>query len=246
MKNQKGSAHVVIIVILTLLVLGLLGFVFWQNFVVAKDATKDTNGSGNQIVTKDESREDANKLTETKSITESGATFSFKYPKNWTIKETETNQGNLSSADGSIYYDYSLIPMGGFGGTCDQDDTAKISSLGWDTSLLSSSTIFTEFVLAGVEGNSSIYSYGFGLADDAYDYFKNAKAGESACNTAGFGYPIATGAVAADGNPVYVIFRGYFKGIDRSVGTKEQITTAFASDSYQVARQIALSATLKK
>jgi hypothetical protein len=41
-QNQSGSAHVVIIVILILALLGTLGFVFWQNFIQKKDTAPTT------------------------------------------------------------------------------------------------------------------------------------------------------------------------------------------------------------
>lgn len=37
--NETGSTHVVIIVVLIAVILGLLGFVFWQNFIQKKDTT---------------------------------------------------------------------------------------------------------------------------------------------------------------------------------------------------------------
>jgi hypothetical protein len=40
-RNQIGSAHVIIIIILVVAVLGLLGFVFWQNYIVQNVKTKD-------------------------------------------------------------------------------------------------------------------------------------------------------------------------------------------------------------
>jgi len=40
-QNQTGSAHVVVIIILLIAVLGLLGFVFWQNFIVPNVKTVD-------------------------------------------------------------------------------------------------------------------------------------------------------------------------------------------------------------
>jgi hypothetical protein len=54
--SQKGSTHVVIIVILVVALLGVLGFVFWQNFMQANthngndnDATVDTQEDNNAI-----------------------------------------------------------------------------------------------------------------------------------------------------------------------------------------------------
>jgi len=37
--NQSGSAHAVIIIILIVAILGLLGFIFWQNFIQKNDTT---------------------------------------------------------------------------------------------------------------------------------------------------------------------------------------------------------------
>lgn len=37
--NQLGSAHAVVIIILIVVILGLLSFVFWQNFIQKKDTT---------------------------------------------------------------------------------------------------------------------------------------------------------------------------------------------------------------
>lgn len=51
---QSGSAHVVIIIILVTIVLGLLGFVFWQNFIDKKPS--DTTTTRTQAVKTDSSQ----------------------------------------------------------------------------------------------------------------------------------------------------------------------------------------------
>ncbi len=45
--SQKGSAHVVIVVILVVALLGVLGFVFWQNFI-NKSSSTDIDSTQNQ------------------------------------------------------------------------------------------------------------------------------------------------------------------------------------------------------
>lgn len=240
MKHQKGSVHIGISIVLIVVVLGLIGFIFWQNFVRNKDDGTNTAVSGSQNVGI------ASTLTQTKSITQSGATFSFNYPQSWTIKETDANEGTVSSADGSVYYDYSLTPMGAFGQTCDQDATVKISYFGWDKSSLSSSVIVTEYINESVEGTASTYGYGFGLADDTKDTIKNSIVGQPGCNMAGVGFPITADVTAVDGTPIYVVFRGSLEGIDQNGASKEQISAAFESEAGLIAREIAKSATLKK
>ncbi|MDB5159863.1 MAG: hypothetical protein JWO99_126 [Candidatus Saccharibacteria bacterium] len=41
--SQTGSAHAIIIILLVVAILGLLGFVFWQNFIQKKDTTPATS-----------------------------------------------------------------------------------------------------------------------------------------------------------------------------------------------------------
>ena len=78
MKNiskQVGSAHIVIIVILAAAVIGLLGFVFWQNFISPKDVAKSevSDTTDTQVEQKEYSNDD----------------FSFKYSTSgWTLGET--------------------------------------------------------------------------------------------------------------------------------------------------------------
>ena len=52
MKSQKGSAHVVVIVVLIVAVLSLLGFIFWQNFMRTTQDSKNTPSSKAQNVTR--------------------------------------------------------------------------------------------------------------------------------------------------------------------------------------------------
>ena len=47
LNNQTGSAHVIIIIILIAAVLGLLGFVFWNNYLKVKPSADTTNKTTN-------------------------------------------------------------------------------------------------------------------------------------------------------------------------------------------------------
>lgn len=54
MNKQSGSAHVVIIVVLVIAIIGALGFVFWQNFLQpntepAEQNTSQQNATGQQL-----------------------------------------------------------------------------------------------------------------------------------------------------------------------------------------------------
>jgi hypothetical protein len=55
--SEKGSAaHIIVICILVVGLLGALGFIFWQNFIQADQPTETTQT--NQVVTEDESEQD--------------------------------------------------------------------------------------------------------------------------------------------------------------------------------------------
>ncbi len=64
--SQAGSAHLVIIIVLAILLLGVLGFVFWQNFM-NKPATTTKTDNTTQSVSTDTSSKD-----KTLSVTEWG------------------------------------------------------------------------------------------------------------------------------------------------------------------------------
>lgn len=75
--KQVGSAHVVIIIILVIAVIGLLGFVFWQNFISKKTVAQTNDQTQNTQVetTKNTpSAESANAISDTNELT-------FEYPK---------------------------------------------------------------------------------------------------------------------------------------------------------------------
>lgn len=52
-KSQSGSAHLIIIIILVVALLGALGFVFWQNFVNKTDVVSGNTSSNKTITIKE-------------------------------------------------------------------------------------------------------------------------------------------------------------------------------------------------
>jgi Tfp pilus assembly protein PilE len=101
-KSQTGSAHVVIIIILVVAVLGLLGFVFWQNFIQKKDTTP-------AVTTTTKTADTTNSpAATTKTYKNTDLGFSVAYPTGWvldTSKATNLVVGTLTSpnfkSDGS-------------------------------------------------------------------------------------------------------------------------------------------------
>lgn len=112
---QKGSAHLIIIIVLAVVVLGLLGFVFWQNFV-------NTDDSNQSQTAQDESSTNPD-LPET--YTSEFARFTIKHPSDWTlIKKVVNDEDPVFSSEGSSLTSPSGTVLtlradnGGRGGTC--------------------------------------------------------------------------------------------------------------------------------
>ena len=92
LKNQTGSAHVVIIIILIAAVLGLLGFVFWQNFAKPKDNAASSAATSTTAKTTAPTTDPyATWLT----YTSNRGGFNIKYPSDWKISDASANGGDL-------------------------------------------------------------------------------------------------------------------------------------------------------
>jgi len=86
--SQKGSAHIVIIAILVIALLGILGFVFWQNFIDKKLITKNDESSK----TEDIINQPKDEYEGWKTYTSTRDSYSIKYPSDWlAIKETSND-----------------------------------------------------------------------------------------------------------------------------------------------------------
>jgi len=99
LNNQTGSAHVIVIIVLVLTVLGLLGFVFWQNFIQKKDTAATTNVSTTtKTTTTTATTVDA--YSGWGTYTNSTYGFTLRYPSDWTLGGTNSqNLATLASPD---------------------------------------------------------------------------------------------------------------------------------------------------
>lgn len=96
--SQKGSAHVVIIVILVVALLGVLGFVFWQNFIDKKPVAKSDENSK----TEDTKSQPKDKYEGWKTYTSTRDGYSIKYPSDWlAINETGNDGSYIRNFDPS-------------------------------------------------------------------------------------------------------------------------------------------------
>jgi hypothetical protein len=119
-KSQQGSAFVIIIIILAIIVITVLGFIFWQNFI----QTKETQTPASETNTQQESPE-----VVYKTFTTDKHNVAFQYPESWTVEETYSDDRFLTlySRTYTIETDTGnefKLSMGsqGIGGTCGESD----------------------------------------------------------------------------------------------------------------------------
>ncbi len=94
-QKQTGSAHVVIITILVLALLGALGFIFYQNFIKAK-----TDTANSVATTEAEEAPEADKYAGWGTYESVSGGYSIKYPEDWiVIKETDQDGPYIRNFD---------------------------------------------------------------------------------------------------------------------------------------------------
>ena len=101
LNNQTVSAHVIIIVILILAVLGLLGFVFWQNFV-NKPATSSNTSSATQSAPSNTTKNNKTLIiTEwgVKGSYSSDATYGYKIDQYGYLQLTDPSLSTLCASE---------------------------------------------------------------------------------------------------------------------------------------------------
>lgn len=123
--SERGSAHLVIIIILAVAVLGLLGFVFWQNFM----NTNDTNQSQTAQDATTESDEPAAQLT-TIAIEEWGVEGDYAQEPDYPM----TYVYDAESTFMTVYLDTPALPSdcASYGGGINRygaDQTVRLDSL---------------------------------------------------------------------------------------------------------------------
>jgi|GEM_PF-4700588 len=81
LKKQSGSAHVVIVIILVVALIGALGFMFWQNFTQKGPVATNT-----KVVQSDTSKNETEELKEElKTYKNASLGYSFQYSGDWEL-----------------------------------------------------------------------------------------------------------------------------------------------------------------
>ncbi len=129
-QKQSGFAHLAVVIILSVALLGTLGFVFWQNFMqpkvsVTKPVVIETKEFEKPAVVVDK--------IEYKTFTTDKYSISFQYPSTWSlanpISSDEygffTQSVNLLNTDGNVVAKFAT-GVQGLGGTCDKPVTYSV------------------------------------------------------------------------------------------------------------------------
>lgn len=131
--TQKGSAHVVIVIVLVAALLGALGFIFWQNFMKEKPATDQTSTNKTETTPK----------LLTASFNEGfKANTSFSYPENWTLERSVTGSFPVNLENGATSEEikitspskkysahYRISAHAGIGGACPEEDIGVVKQV---------------------------------------------------------------------------------------------------------------------
>lgn len=246
---QTGSAHLVVIIVLVVVLLGALGFVFWQNFLnnpVTKIDQHPTNDNAPSI---SQPTADDTELTQTASTSYGDTSLILKYPKSWEETSGDTGPSTITSPDGKVYIEFTLVPPEGIGGTCGDAAEANpmqdpIVSAKWAAIPASPKSIFSaRIVRGGVK--SDVYYYGFGAVRNT-DEIKNIQVGASACVPFMFASYIDLDVVSGATLRAVVTFKNLEENNSMKANlTKAEIETEFESANAKVAEAIIESITVK-
>lgn len=251
MRKQQGHAGIIIVVsIVGLVVLGALGYVFWQNFINKPASTNTATTIGQLTKAGTDST-----LTETGTVTYKGTTLTFKYPSAWTLKKETAYSNMITSPDTKADVYFTLLPPEGIGGTCDSATTQPvvdpIVSAEWSAIPAVSKVIFSKHIIHYVASKSNgntndYYTFGFGAVPNT-DAIKSVKSGDSSCEPFIFSQyvelKISSGAVL-QANADFSALNASGPGQQKMTNTQSDIQTQFDSDNAKTAEAIIKSISL--
>jgi hypothetical protein len=120
-KNQSGSTHMIIIAVLASVLIGALGFMFWQNIINKPTEVATANTPSSSVST----------TPALKSYCTPLEKLCFDYANNWTYKADKVDGAvdgvseiiTISDADGKTWLRLQA-GLDGIGGTCGNDDNS--------------------------------------------------------------------------------------------------------------------------
>ncbi len=255
MKHDRDSGHAVLItvtIILAVVVLGLLGWVFWRNFLNKPAATTTASTATTSKITTADSD-----LTQSTTATYGGQTLTIKYPASWQDVKDGTVGSGITSPDGNIIIRYTMDPKDGFGGTdCSDPSTPvfdPVTYATWEAIPGNSDVIFASYIWHNIKtpdqpNATDFYYYGFAAMKNE-DAIKNVKTGDSGCVfhlVDEITLPGISGALLQ----VHAIFKSLYLNLNsltaqRIDTTQKDIQDTLTSADAQTAQKIIESLTIK-
>lgn len=252
--KQAGSAHIIIIVILAVALLGALGWIFWTK-VSEKNPAKAT------AITK-ETSSDTTKRPKTNYMTDSigspfGETITFSYPDTWSIAKTVSgptpaNDTNFSQDSATIRSKNGLyevtygISNGGIGGTCSPEDSGTVLSLDYEKIPSDPSVAYVNYIFKGKSGGYtgkvgvSRFDIGNGTT------LTNIQSGDSTCKV---GLGVLTSYNVAHGGFANLIITTRIGSADATVDetqSLDEIKRRVSTDDFKELKKIILSTNFEK
>lgn len=255
-RSQRGSVEIIIAIVAVVLILGAVGFVFWQNM-----SKKTSEPVANNQVAKTEDKPEVKKL-ETKINDAFGVSLSMRYPETWKLQssiegpvpldETKTatiETVTLTSPSAKYSVVYKIAANGGLGGTCDINDSQNgtISQFTYEAIESFAGKYFATSILKSAQGKYIGYS---GIIDEGSLYPLSAiKAGDSRCKL----YLTDIIQLKKEQNVTVLDMSIHVKDMETSLNysenvtsTQEQISAAFSGSEYDEAKAILMSTKLGK
>lgn len=244
--KQKGSAHIVVITALVLVVLAVLGFVFWQSFLKQDDSEKNNQST-------ETTSEQAGDLLTATFNPAFGSSTSFEYPSTWKLERTLTGPTpidetgkqptdeliKVTSPSGNNSVEYRIYSTGGVGGTCDLDSTPyEVAQMEYDSLDTFKGVIFSQLTIKN--NASSTYSYNIGLKRASFA--QGLTVGDPVCLTTAS----LAGFLGIDNDRTVNIVANIKsldddKGVSLNVNNIDTITDAYSGLEYTQMKAILLS-----
>ena len=231
-QSQSGFAHLAIILVLVVALLGALGFVFWQNFMQPKTVTDLSNVA----------------LSEVASDQVFGTNLSVKYPEGWTSTVTNSTSKDAEDFVQGSYKNLITSPDGNVEINFEIAAPQVVANCGYVNSVISSidkDTIpgYSDIPLSFVSSvrqttiDSGIYDYYVGVAFDS-DYL----IGDKACPLFSTMHQIPTAGLEAG----MLDLHAEFKNIENdSISTLDSFNNIKSTDNYKIAKRIIQSLYIK-
>jgi hypothetical protein len=235
--NQQGSAHVLIVIILVVALLGALGVVFYQNFIakpmgtIVQDNQAETPGM------------------ETARFAFDNAIYALDYPDGWSenIDGTLATQSDMAllSPDQTVQVKVS-VSSGGIGGTCDANDGLKVRYYNVHekpNTLLTGASIYLVEAMSDLKEGG--YEYVIGLAPEGAE--THAAEGDSHCTTQYVGVASrvaldAAGKVTQPTVTAHITFPKLPDAKEAKIKSMDVVKDLMKTDNYKAAVKILESA----